>query len=98
MPYVMMTCANRPSDTAGIGVGIVGNRIFKFNLSRPEGTIDNLAGYWGGSHLNYGNADGIGASAHFYLVQFGIGSNSDGDLAVTAKEMLSSSQTHGTTV
>ena len=63
----------------------MGNRIFKFNLSCPEGTIDTLAGFWGGSHANYGDADGIGTSAHFYLVKFGIGSNSDGDLAVTAK-------------
>ncbi len=80
-----MTFEHCRSETAGIGVGIMGNRIFKFNLSRPEGTIDTLAGFWGGSNANYGYADGIGTSALFYLVKYGIGSYSDGDLAVTAK-------------
>jgi hypothetical protein len=80
-----VTFENCRSEAAGIGVGIVGNRIFKFNLSRPEGTIDTLAGFWGGSNANYGYADGIGTSANFYLVNYGIASYSDGDLAVTAK-------------
>jgi hypothetical protein len=58
----------------------MGNRIFKFSLSRPEGTIDTLAGFWGGSNTNYGYADGIGTSARFYMSQYDAG-----DLAVTAK-------------
>jgi len=75
----------------------MGNRIFKFNLSRPEGTVDTFAG-----HVNSGYADGIGTSALFHLVSKGcygcLSYNSDGDLAVTAKGDVSLSQTHGTTV
>jgi len=58
------------SEAAGIGVGIYGNRIFKFNLSHPEGTFDTLAGNVFGSYV-----DGFGTNAYFKEI---------GDLAVTA--------------
>jgi len=63
------------SNAAGVGVGIVGNRIFKFDLLQPVGSFATLAGFWGGSsHLNGGYADGVGTDAVFNGVQ---------DLAVT---------------
>ena len=67
--------AQYSSASEGVGVGVVGNRIFKFDLSRPESTVSMLAGFWGGSEDNYGFADGFGSFARF---------NRPSDLVVTA--------------
>ena len=61
------------SESEGVGVGIVGNRIFTFNLRRPKGSFATLAGFWGGDDEG-GYADGVGTNAKF---------TSPKDLAVT---------------